>query len=157
MDQSSITHDSFTIRKACGCTIDDLFAAFSERENKRSWYAEAPSHKTIEYDLDFKAGGNEVLEVEMLPSTPIAGAVLKWSSQYAEIQPCERIVFYQTTQLNGKTITTAVITCEFTAADAGSEVVLTHQAAFFEGADGPEMRRMGWEYLLTAMAATLPG
>jgi hypothetical protein len=31
----------------------------------------------------------------------------------------------------------------------------THQAAFYEGADGPAMRRGGWEKLLDALATTL--
>jgi hypothetical protein len=30
----------------------------------------------------------------------------------------------------------------------GTDLVLTHQGAFFEGADGPEMREAGWRKLL---------
>jgi hypothetical protein len=36
-----------------------------------------------------------------------------------------------------------------------SEVLLTHQAVYFEGADGPSMRRMGWDFLLDMMASEL--
>jgi hypothetical protein len=33
--------------------------------------------------------------------------------------------------------------------------VFTHQAAFFEGADGPQMREHGWRYLLDAVSGAL--
>jgi hypothetical protein len=32
--------------------------------------------------------------------------------------------------------------------EAGTDLIFTHQGAFFEGADGPEMREAGWRKLL---------
>ena len=41
-------------------------------------------------------------------------------------------------------------------ADAeGGEILLTHQAAFFEGADGPQIREAGWRKLLDRLAKGL--
>ena len=39
--------------------------------------------------------------------------------------------------------------------DGGTRLVLTHQAVFYEGADGPEMRKGGWEKLLDQLGAGL--
>ena len=44
---------------------------------------------------------------------------------------------------------------EFSDFAGGTKLVFTHQAAFFEGADGPQMREMGWRYLLEALAPAL--
>ena len=156
MSDFEITHDRFTIEKAYDCNVGDLFSAFADAARKEAWYAESPTHEKLEYRLDFTRGGREVLRAKMLASTPIAGAVLQWSSEYAEIQPDNRIVFYQTTDLDGRCISSAVITLEFSDNAGGSRLAVTHQAAFFEGSDGPEMRKMGWEFLLAAMEATLP-
>ena len=34
-------------------------------------------------------------------------------------------------------------------------LILTHQGAFFEGSDGPQMRKGGWEHLLDRLGASL--
>lgn len=156
MSKSELTHDTFTIRRSYLSSVDELFAAFSKPEMKRAWYAESPSHETLHYDLEFETGGQEVLEVRMLPGTPIADARLKWSSRYSHIGENSRIVFYQTTELNEKCISSAVVTLEFFAKGDGCDLELTHQAVFFEGADGPELRKMGWEFLLAGVEAVLP-
>jgi hypothetical protein len=50
----------------------------------------------------------------------------------------------------------AVHTFEFSETPAGgARLVFSHQAAFFEGADGPELRRVGWEQLLARLPASL--
>ncbi|MGH1329719.1 MAG: SRPBCC domain-containing protein [Paracoccaceae bacterium] len=143
------THDTFTIHKTYNCPPSRLYAAFSDPVLKQSWYAESPTHETLEYDLNFERGGKEVLAVKMRPSTPIAGAKLRWTSEYGEIEPETRIVFHQNVELNGRCISCAVISVEFLPSQSGCDLKLTHQAAFFEGSDGPEMRKMGWDLLLT--------
>ena len=37
----------------------------------------------------------------------------------------------------------------------GTRLRFTHQAAFFEGADGPDVRRAGWQQLLDRLQASL--
>ena len=38
---------------------------------------------------------------------------------------------------------------------SGTALILTHQAAFFQGADGPEMREGGWKNLMDRLGAEL--
>jgi len=37
----------------------------------------------------------------------------------------------------------------------GTDVICTHQGAFFEGADGPQMREAGWQTLLNKLTSFL--
>ena len=91
----------------------------------------------------------------MKAGTPIAGATLTWAASYEDIAESKRIVFCQTLDRDGLRISVALITAEFVAQGAGCRLVFTHQAAFFEGSDGPQMREHGWRYLLDAVAGTL--
>src|SRR5262249_29694013 len=127
---------------------EKAFAAFSDAAKKKRWYAESRGHDIGEYALDFRVGGSEVLEVVMKPGTPIAGARLRWAQTYNDIKDNVRIVFSQTLDINGKRISAALITVEFRAVKTGCDLIFTHQAAFFEGADGPQMREAGWKALL---------
>jgi hypothetical protein len=44
---------------------------------------------------------------------------------------------------------------EFLPTQQGTDLIFTEQAAFFEGADGPEMREEGWHKLLEHLAKEL--
>lgn len=151
----TMTHDSFVIRRSYDAAPAAIFGAFAVQDRKRRWYAASPAHELLSYNFEFRAGGEEKLTARMLPGTPIAGKVLCWTSTYAEIAENARIVFFQTVDVDQARISAAVITVEIEPlGGGGTEVVLTHQAVFFEGADGPAMRRMGWEHLLDKMASS---
>ena len=51
-----------------------------------------------------------------------------------------------------KAFSAALATFEFLPSETGTALIFTHQAAFFEGADGPEMREAGWRKLLDRLA-----
>ncbi len=148
MTVSPITHDTFLIERDFRKPPAIVFGAFSEQEKKKRWYAESEAHRQLSYTLDFRVGGREELMAEMLPGTPIAGDRLRWSSVFLSVIPNERIVFSQVLDRNENRISCALVTASFLPGPGGCKVSLTHQAVFFEGADGPEMRRMGWEALL---------
>jgi uncharacterized protein YndB with AHSA1/START domain len=155
MTQSEIVHDTFTLESTCPVSTAAVFAAFAELEKKKRWYADSNAYEVLEYGLDFNIGGREVLVGKMLASTPVAGAILKWSSVYDEIKPDVRIVFSQVVEMNERRISCALVSAEFLPADAGCIVRLTHQAAFFEGSDGPHFRKMGWQALLDKLGGEL--
>jgi uncharacterized protein YndB with AHSA1/START domain len=67
---------------------------------------------------------------------------------YEDIVPNERIVTAYRMSMDGRPFSVSVATIELLADGAGTELVLTHQGAYLEGADGPEMRKDGWDHLL---------
>jgi uncharacterized protein YndB with AHSA1/START domain len=148
MSQHETTHDTFVITKSFAKSCSAVFNAFADVEKKQRWYAQSDAHDQLSYTLDFKPDGREELIGKMRDGTPIAGATLRWSSIFHDIVEDERIVFSQTLDLNNKRISCALITVAFGGATDNCEITLTHQAVFLEGADGPDMRRMGWEVLL---------
>ncbi len=151
----TITHDTFEIRKTCAATPSAIFGAFAFQDRKSRWYAASSAHEPLSYSFDFRPGGEEKLTARMLPGTPIAGKELCWTSTYAEIVDNARIVFFQTLDVDHSRVSAAVVTVEIAPLGGKTEVVLTHQAVYFEGADGPAMRRMRWDFLLDTMASEL--
>ena len=153
--QPSAIHDTFVLEREYPKPPEKVFAAFRDPGKKRRWYAESEAHDILSYALDFRVGGAEVLQSRMKPGTPIAGAVLTWSQVFSDIVENRRIVFAQTLDRDNKRISCALMTVEILATSSGCRLVFTHQAAFFEGADGPQMRKMGWQALLENLGRKL--
>ncbi|QNM82066.1 SRPBCC domain-containing protein [Sphingomonas sabuli] len=141
---------TFDIVKTSRAKPAAVFGAFAFQDRKSRWYASSPGHEVISYAFDFSVGGEEKLTARMLPGTPIAGSVLCWTSTYADIVDGQRIVFFQTLDRDDARLSAATVTVTIEPDGDGTKVTLTHQAVYFEGADGPEMRRMGWDYLMNA-------
>jgi uncharacterized protein YndB with AHSA1/START domain len=154
MSQPTV-HHTFVIEKEYPKAPDKVFAAFRDPAKKKRWYAAGGAHDVVSYDLDFRVGGREVLVGKMKPGTPIAGVTLIWSQTYEEIAENKRIVFCQTLDVGSARISVALITADFVEQGAGCKLVFTHQAAFFEGADGPQMREHGWRVLLDALGGAV--
>jgi hypothetical protein len=53
--------------------------------------------------------------------------------------------------IDGKCISASLATVEFLPSEDGTDVIFTHQGAFFEGSDGPQMREAGWRKLLSRL------
>lgn len=150
----TLTHDTFELRKCYDAAPAAIFGAFAFQDRKSRWYAASPGHEPLSYSFEFRPGGEERLTARMLPGTPIAGKELCWISTYADIVENARIIFFQTLDVDQARVSAAVVTVEIAPMGAQTEVVLTHQAVCLEGADGPAMRRMGWDHLLDTMAAS---
>jgi hypothetical protein len=52
-------------------------------------------------------------------------------------------------------ISVSLATFEFLGTGLATDLIFTHQAAFFEGSDGPEMREWGWRELFEQLATEL--
>ncbi len=69
-------------------------------------------------------------------------------TSYQDIVSDHRVVFASTMTVGEKCISASLVTFEFLPSETGTDLIFTHQGAFFEGADGPEMREAGWRKLL---------
>ncbi len=155
MSEPVVVHNTFVIQRLLPQAPERVFAAFADPAKKRKWFAEGHSNDVIEYKSDFRVGGVERNRTRMSDKTPFPGVELATEGTYLDIVPNQRIVQAGYMTLGGRTISTSMATIEFLRNDVGTEIVLTHQAAFFEGSDGPEMRQDGWRKLFDKLASTL--
>ncbi len=155
MEGRSVTHSTFVIERSYPATPERVFDAFADPAKKRRWFIEGDSHEVEEFQMDFRVGGMERARYRFKEGTPLKGIVLTSESSYQDIVPNRRIVIAYTMALAGKRMSSSLATVEFLPAEKGTALVFTHQGAYFEGADGPEMREAGWKKLFERLTMEL--
>lgn len=151
--QAAVTHNTFVVERTYARAPERVFAALSDPAKKRRWYAEGEEHEVDEFTTDFRTGGAERVRYRLGQGSPFPGAVLESDGVFLDIETNRRVVIASAMNFAGKRISAALITFELLPAANGTRLILTHQAAFFEGADGPAMREQGWRVLLDRLAA----
>jgi uncharacterized protein YndB with AHSA1/START domain len=154
MEPSTI-HSTFVIELCYPFPPAKLFAAFSDPAKKRRWYAESDTHDVEQFEMDFRVGGAERTLYRFRPGTPFPGVALRNDGMIQEITPDQRVVTATTMSLGDHRISSSLITVEFQPSAHGTNLVLTHQGAFYEGSDGPKMREDGWRKILERITAAL--
>jgi uncharacterized protein YndB with AHSA1/START domain len=153
MADPAAVHDTFILERNFSKPPAKVFAAFADPAKKRRWHGEHPGHEVLEATLDFRIGGAEHWRFRMGPTTPIAGKVLTNDGVYLDIVPDRRIVTAYAMAMEGRPFSASLVTFELAPRGDGTDLVLIHQGVFFEGADGPEMRKGGWNVLLDKLQA----
>ncbi|HYL99287.1 MAG TPA: SRPBCC family protein [Blastocatellia bacterium] len=143
MNEPSVTHSNFVIERTYPATPQRVFAAFADPGRKRRWFADTGESQQDEFQMDFRVGGFERKRFRAKN-----GMNLKNDTVYMDIVPDKRIVFAYTMSVEDNRISSSQSTVELLPAENGTRLVFTEQAAFFEGADGPQMREGGWRHLL---------
>ena len=149
------THGNFTIERTYRAAPARVFAAFADPSKKKSWFAVSDTHEIESYESDFRVGGVEKLHYRFGDHSPFPGALLTNDGYHHDIVQDRRIVTSSHMALAGRAISVALVTVELSPNGSGTDVTLTFQGVFFEGADGPEMRKGGWEALLDRLAREL--
>jgi uncharacterized protein YndB with AHSA1/START domain len=148
MEEQSVIHSTFVIEHSYTTTPERVFAAFADPAKKRKWYAERGSFDVEDFEMDFRVGGVELGRYRFKPGTPIpAGTPIVYDTAYQDIIPNRRIVLAYTVTLGEKRISSSLATFELLPTDKGTDLVFTEQGAYFEGADGPQMREVGHRQL----------
>jgi uncharacterized protein YndB with AHSA1/START domain len=146
-----VIHDTFVLERRYPAPVAKVFEALSNPAKKSRWFASVEGREGSAYELDFRIGGVERSSSRMGPETPFPGVELATNGRVEDIVPDARVVLSSTMTLGGRRISTALVSFEIDAADGGTRLTFTHQACFYEGADGPQMRKGGWESLLSAL------
>jgi uncharacterized protein YndB with AHSA1/START domain len=152
---SPTVHDTFVIERRYPVSPERAFRAFSDPAQKRRWFTEGKTQDTEVFEMDFRVGGADRQRYRMTVATPFPGVAIANEGAYQDIVPNERIVLASTMTLGDRRISSSLVTFEFLPAGQGVDIRCTHQAAFYDGADGPAMRKDGWEKLLDACGRTL--
>jgi uncharacterized protein YndB with AHSA1/START domain len=156
MEKKPLIHNTFVIERHYLVSPERVFNAFADPVKKRRWFVESRDHELHYYQMDFRVGGIEKAGLKLkAEGTPVAGLTCTNETIYQDIVPNERIVFASTMSIADKHISAALGTIEIHPSKNGTDVVFTHQAVFFEGADGPEMREEGWQKLFEKLNAEL--
>jgi uncharacterized protein YndB with AHSA1/START domain len=151
------THNTFVIERSFGATPERVFAAFKDPAKKRRWFVEGDHGKVEHYELDFRVGGKERVRVLLGEDTPLKGIPCTNEITYLDIVANRRIVTASTMSVGERCISASLVTFELAPSEAGTDLLFTHQGAFFEGADGPEMRAEGWRKILDELTKEFEG
>jgi uncharacterized protein YndB with AHSA1/START domain len=152
--ESTTIHNTFVIERNFPWRPARVFSAFAQPALKRRWYADG-EHEIQEFHMDFRVGGSEQFRYRFNEGHPIAGSVIANESIYQDIAEEKRIVTTSRMSLNGKPIVVMLATFEFVPGEEGTDVVLTHQAAYIDWPDGVKMIEMGWRSLLDRLQKDL--
>jgi uncharacterized protein YndB with AHSA1/START domain len=148
MAKSSIIHNTFVVERMYHRAPKQVFAALADPVKKRRWFAESERHEVEVFDLDFRVGGRERATFRFKAGTPFAGASYGCDNLYLDIVDGRRVVMASMMEFGGKPISASLITFELLPDEVGTQLILTHQGAYFEGADGPDRRHQGWRDIL---------
>ena len=150
MAERTVVHDTIVTERTYDHPPNGVFAAWRDPVTKREWFAEGEGWRIDEYELDFRVGGREHGRFRYGN-----GPETRNETVYLDIVPDRRIVMAYTMAVDGTNISASLGTVEFEASGAGTRLIYTEQAAFFDGADGPSSREQGWNGLLERLAARL--
>jgi len=156
MEKQTVIHNTFVIEKRYPAAPEKVFAAFADAKKKRRWFVEGEHHTVESYEMDFREGGVEKAQLRFQKSTPVVGGLTCTNdTRYMEIVANKRLVFASKMLIGGNCISASLGTVELLANGSGTDLIFTHQGAFFEGADGPEMRKDGWQKLFGKLDSEL--
>jgi uncharacterized protein YndB with AHSA1/START domain len=157
MEEQSVIHSTFVIERSYPVAPERVFRAFADPGPKRRWFVERESHDVEQYEMDFRVGGAERARFRFKAGTPVGGLVCLNDAVYLDIVPQRRVVSASTMTIRDQCISASLCTFELLATEKGTDLIFTHQGAFFEGADGPQMREAGWRKLFDTLAGELAG
>jgi len=155
--QQSVIHNTFVIERSYAATPERVFAALADPVKKRRWFADGDGHHVESFEMDFRVGGSERSRYRFKEGTPFPGAELVSDGIFQDIVTNRRVVMAATMAIAGNRISAALATIELLPTDQGTDMIFTHQAAFFEGSDGPDRREGGWRKLLERLEKEVAG
>jgi uncharacterized protein YndB with AHSA1/START domain len=155
MENPKVVHSTFVVERNFPKPPETVFAAFSDPAKARRWYGEGDGHNLEEFTSDFRVGGAQTQRYKLPQGTPVAGMTINNQGRFQEIVPNQRIVTASTMDLEAKRILASQVTIELLPNGSGTDLILTHQGAFFESGLTPEMIETGWKGLMEKLAAEL--
>lgn len=140
----SVIHSTFVLERSYPKPPERVFSAFASAPQKRRWFLEGGKTEVEKHEMDFRVGGTEHAQRRFKEGSPFPGVALVTDTSYLDITPNRRIVASSTMTIGEDRVSASLVTFEFLPTEKGTDLICTHQGAFFEGSGGPEMREEGW-------------
>jgi uncharacterized protein YndB with AHSA1/START domain len=148
----SVNHRTFVIERDLPGSVAHAFRFWSDHQLKRRWTACHPDWQVVEDLFAFEIGGSERMTWRMPDGTEQA-----MHAHYLEIHPRERIIYAYTMLTAGRSISSSLVTVEFTGRGGTTLMTFTEQAVFGDVEDGDIRENgtgIGFDRLIEEMAAT---
>ena len=155
MEERNVIHSTFVIERSYPATPENVFSALSPTRPRNAaglWKGRAMKWSTMRWIFEWAARKRAI---SFQGGTPVKGMVCTNDTIYLDIVPNRRDGAGLDHDHRGRCISASLVTVEFWRPEAGTDLIFTHQGAFFEGADGPEMREEGWRKLLDRLTGEL--
>jgi uncharacterized protein YndB with AHSA1/START domain len=147
----AVDHRSFVIERTLPGSPGHAYRFWSDHALKRRWTSCHPDWHVLEDRLDFAVDGSECLRWRMPDGTEQS-----MLAHYRDLKPRERIVYAYTMRSGGRSISSSLVTVEFTPAASNTLMTFTEQAMFADAKDG-DIREsgtgIGFDRLAEIMAA----
>ena len=141
---TSVLHDTIVTERQFDCKTDQVFQAWSSEADKRPWFANSDGWENYEYRLDFRVGGQEYDRSRAVT----LGFESIYDARYEDIVDNQRIVCAYTMTIDGKRLSSSLLTLEFSPTNDGTLLRLTEQIAAYGSSEDIAKRLDGWRWIL---------
>lgn len=154
MTQAHISHQTVSVTRTFEAPTARVFATWREAPRLARWYV--PGDGTWDSRIvqhDFRVGGRKHLTFG-----PKGGPRYSEDCRYEDIVEGKRICFSMTIANETARMTTSMVTVEFFADGARTQLKVTDQMAVLDGGDGPtnaREREAGWAETIGKLPAEL--
>ncbi len=152
---AAVIHSTFVIERTFPATPQRVFAALADPVKKRRWFAESDAKGVESFEMDFRVGGRETTRFVMVGGPESRQMRITNETTYLDIQQDRRVVLAYSMAFGEHRFSVSLATFELRPTGAGTELRFTEQSAFFEGGDGLERRKEGWQKLLDSLGKYL--
>lgn len=149
MVERSIAHGTFTVKRTYPHAPAKVFHAWADPVIKRQWYG-GDQQDDLNRVFEFRVGGRE-FNGGVAPT----GEKYGFEIRYYDIVDNQRIIYAYDVHIAGQLNSVSIATVEFKPVGKGTELTMTEHGAFLDGAEIPEDRIAGTEWVLDRLGEIL--
>src|SRR6201996_5860621 len=131
--EPNVVHATCVVERSVSQPPSVVFQALRDPDKVRQWMGPGEGSDLIDFQSDFREGGLQSLQYQMGPKTPIPGVIITNEARFLSIAPNERIVTASTMKRDESIFSASLVTFELIATGKGTDIIITHQGAFFQG------------------------
>jgi uncharacterized protein YndB with AHSA1/START domain len=152
MSERTVSHHTVIVRRSYDAPVDRVFHAWQDSAALQAWHMPGDdgwTSKMLEHD--FRVGG-----VKRFTFGP-PGETFFEDCRYEDIVRNVRLCYAMTIARGDVRITTSMVTVEFFARGARTDLIVTDQLVLLAGGDTAEDRERGWGETLDKLTPFLRG